>query len=334
MKIDVAIIGASGYTGLELIKILVNHSVFNIKYLFVSKEDINLVDLHPSLKNILDIKVQVIDVELVNKYCDLVFLATPHTTSMQYVKKFDNKIKVVDLSADYRLSLDTYEKYYTSHIDKENLSNFVYGLPEFNRKSIKDTNFVANPGCYPTASLLGILPFVKYLDKTRDIIIDAKSGVSGAGKTPNDIKHFVSANESTLVYSPLTHRHEPEIKEQISLQGLDIHINFVPTLLPITRGMQCNIYMYINKDINVDEVLDDCYRDDKFIRIYDKPINLKNVCGSNFCDIFVSKKDNLLFVSTSIDNLLRGASSQAVVNANIMFGLEEDLDIPKISYMP
>ena len=333
--INTAIIGAGGYTGLELIKILINHPNFKLTHLYVSSKEQSLSSMHPSLEKLIDINVKIVDIDEINKNCQLVFLATPHTQSMQYVKQLDKNIKIVDLSADYRLDKNLYDKYYTKHIDEDNVKNATYGLPEFYRNKIKNTNLVANPGCYPTASLLGILPFAKYIDDNRDILIDAKSGVSGAGKTPNDIKHFVSVNNNMLVYNPLAHRHEPEIKEKISkIANKDININFVPTLIPTTRGMQCNIYLYIKEDINPLEVLKNHYKDEYFIRISDKPRGFNSVCGTNFCDIFATKKNNMIFISTNIDNLLRGASSQAVLNANIMFNIDENTAIPKISHMP
>ena len=342
--IRVGIIGASGYTGLELIKIITAHPRFTLTYLGVSQEESRLQDLHPSLKGVLDIPVTITDTEQIKQKCDLLFLATPHTSSMQYVHALsgelnEGKLKIVDLSADYRLEADCYETHYTKHIDKANLASAVYGLPEYYKEQIQKSNLVANPGCYPTASLLGLLPFGKYLDETRDVFIDAKSGVSGAGKQPNDIKHFVSVNESALVYSPLTHRHEPEITEKLAhIANKQPSVHFVPTLLPITRGMQSNIYFYTTEDIEPLDILREQYANAPFVRIFDKPTGLKNTSGTNFCDIFATKKTstqgNLIFVSTNIDNLLRGASSQAVVNANLMCGLPEDEGISKISFMP
>ncbi len=181
---NVAIIGASGYTGLELVKILITHSKFNISYIANSTGNINVQDLHPSLQGLIDIPVEIANAKEVAKVAKLAFLALPHKTSMSFAKELlDLGVKVVDLSADYRLELENYEKHYCPHEDKENISSAVYGLPEYYKNQLKDANLVANPGCYPTASLLALLPFVDYIDESSPIFIDAKSGVTGQVKS-------------------------------------------------------------------------------------------------------------------------------------------------------
>jgi N-acetyl-gamma-glutamyl-phosphate reductase len=333
---NVAIIGASGYTGLELIKILINHHKFNISYVANTTGDINIQDLHPCLKGVLNIDVKLADAAEVAKVADLAFLALPHKASMSFAKELLNLgVKVVDLSADYRLELEAYEKHYCEHEDKENIKNAVYGLPEYFKEEIKNAKLIANPGCYPTASLLALLPFIEYIDTNAPIFIDAKSGVSGAGKNPSDTTHYCQINDNVHAYNPFKHRHMPEISEKIRvLKGKDVSINFVPHLLPLTRGMLVSVYATLKKDIDVNEVLNNSYKDCEFIRIRNKPVDVKSVAGTNFCDLFVARNGNALFVSSAIDNLLRGASSQAVVNANIMCGYEEYEGIPKIAYVP
>jgi len=331
--IRVGVIGASGYTGLELVKILLNHPNFKLTYVANSEGNIRLDELHPSLKNICDMQVQKVDVDVVASSCELVFLALPHKTAMEFVKPLMQKgLKVVDLSADYRLSLEVYEEFYTTHTDKENLKRAVYGLPEMFREKIKSADLVANPGCFPTCALLGLLPFISKRVENTPIIIDAKTGVSGAGKKLSDVTHFVNVNDNLFAYNPLMHRHAPEIAQKLGVSFDEV--NFVPHLVPLTRGMISSIYIQVQKDIDAYSILEEFYKDEPFVRISKDPVDMKNVAGTNFCDIFVKQKANILFISSAIDNLLRGASSQAVVNANIMMGLCQKTGIPTIAYVP
>jgi N-acetyl-gamma-glutamyl-phosphate reductase len=335
-QIDVSIVGATGYTGLELVKILLNHPNFNITYIANSTGDTTIDKLHPSLSSVIDMQVDIADAKTISKVSKVCFLALPHKTSMGFAKQLlDLGVKVIDLSADYRLKLDTYEKHYCSHEDKQNLPLSVYGLPEFYEDEIKKANLVANPGCYPTASLLAILPFVNYFDTNSNIFIDAKSGVSGAGKKLSQTTHFVTINDNIFAYNPFKHRHMPEIQEKIKLlYDKDLQINFVPHLIPATRGMLISVYGQLNKKIDVKKILKDYYKNSEFIRIKDTPVDIKSTAGTNFCDIFVEQNNNAIFINSSIDNLLRGASSQAVVNANIMCGLAQNTGINKIAYVP
>jgi len=336
MKIDVSIVGATGYTGLELVKILFNHPQFNITYIANSEGDTTIDKLHPSLSSVIDMEVKKADAKEIAKVSKICFLALPHKTAMSFAKELlALDVKVVDLSADYRLELDTYEKHYCPHEDKENLPNSVYGLPEFYENEIKDAKLVANPGCYPTASLLALLPFVKYIEDKSNIFIDAKSGVSGAGKKLSNSTHFVTINDNIFAYNPMKHRHMPEITEKIKLiENKEFNINFVPHLIPVTRGMLVSVYTTLNQDIDAKSVLEEFYKDDEFIRVKDSCVDVKSTAGTNFCDIFVEQNGNAIFINSSIDNLLRGASSQAVVNANIMSGFEPSLGINKIAYVP
>lgn len=330
---NVGIIGASGYTGLELVKILINHPSFTLNYVANSEGGIRLNDLHPSLCGVYDCDVVKADPDEVAKNCDLVFLAVPHKTAMVFVKPLIQMgVKVVDLSADYRLPQDIYEEFYCPHTDVENLKHVVYGLPEVYRDELKSASLVANPGCFPTSAILGILPFMKYRVKNTPVIVDAKTGVSGAGKKLSDVTHFVNVNDNLFAYNPLMHRHAPEIAQKLDIPFDEV--NFVPHLIPLTRGMISSIYLQVSTDFDAEEVLKEFYKNEPFIRISNNPVDMKNVAGTNFCDIYVKQKGNVLFISSAIDNLLRGASSQAVVNANLMMGLEESLGIPKIAYVP
>ena len=333
---NVAIIGASGYTGLELIKLLITHPKFNISYIANSTGDINVQELHPCLKDVLNIEVSKANAKDISKVADIAFLALPHKTSMSFAKELlELDVKVVDLSADYRLELDTYEKHYCEHEDKDHIKDSVYGLPEYYKNDIKDAKLIANPGCYPTASLLALLPFIEYIDTNSPIFIDAKSGVSGAGKNPSEVTHFGQINENCHSYNPFKHRHMPEIQEKVRLlKNEEVSINFVPHLIPVTRGMLVSVYATLKDDINVSEILESTYKDSEFVRIREKPVDIKSTAGTNFCDIFAARNANALFITSSIDNLLRGASSQAVVNANLLCGFDEGEGIPKIAYVP
>ena len=332
-RIRVGVIGASGYTGLELIKIVLNHPHFELSYLATSSGGTTLDKLHQSLLGICDMDVQKADANLCAKSCELVFLALPHKTAMELVSPLISLgVSVVDLSADYRLPQDIYEKFYTSHSDLANLSHAVYGLPELYRDEIKEAKLVANPGCFPTSAILALLPFLKYITKGSSIVIDAKTGVSGAGKKLSDNTHFVNIHENLFAYNPLGHRHAPEIANKLDIElG---RINFVPHLVPVTRGMISSIYIELDDRIDANRVLEEYYGGEEFVRVVDRCVDMKSVAGTNFCDIYAKSNANRLYISSAIDNLMRGASSQAVVNANIMMGLDESSGIPKIAYVP
>ena len=332
-RINVGIVGATGYTGLELVKILIKHPIFNLTYIANSDGNTTINKLHPSLNGVCEDEVKKADVDDIINSCELVFLALPHKTAMAFVKPLIKKgLKVVDLSADYRLPQNIYEEFYVPHTDIENLTHAVYGLPELNREKLKNAKLVANPGCFPTSAILALLPFMSKRVANTPIIIDSKTGVSGAGKKLSESTHFVNVNDNLFAYNPLLHRHSPEIADKLGV-SLD-EVFFVPHLVPVTRGMLSSIYIQVNSEFDEVALLKEFYKDEKFIRVVDKPVDMKNVAGTNFCDIYVKRKANTLFISSAIDNLMRGASSQAVVNANIMMGLDEDLGISNIAYVP
>jgi len=332
----VAIVGASGFTGLELIKIIHAHPKFELSYVSTTTGDTTIEKLHPALKDVVFGDVEKVDLDFISKQCELVFLAVPHKTAMELVSVLmKSGIKIVDLSADYRLELDAYVTNYCEHTDSDNIKNSVYGLPEFHEEEIKKAQLVANPGCYPTSALLALAPFSSVLKKDASIFIDAKSGVSGAGKKCVDVTHFVTINENMFAYAPLDHRHGAEIKEKLDfLNHQNNKVNFVPHLVPVTRGMLASVYLELDSEIDAKKVLEDFYKDYYFVRICDEPVGMKQVAGTNFCDIYVKQDGSTLFLSSAIDNLLRGASSQAVVNANLMAGFDAKLGIPVITYAP
>jgi N-acetyl-gamma-glutamyl-phosphate reductase len=331
--VNVGIVGATGYTGLELVKIFVKHPYFHLAYIANSEGDTTINKLHPSLNGVCEDEVKKADIDEMSEMCELVFLALPHKTAMAYVKPLIAKgVKVVDLSADYRLPLDIYEEFYCPHTDVENLDHVVYGLPELNREALKSAKLVANPGCFPTSAILGLLPFMDKRIEHTPIIVDAKTGVSGAGKKLSEVTHFVNVNDNLFAYNPLMHRHAPEIANKLGV-AFD-EVNFVPHLVPVTRGMISSIYIQVNGDFDANAVVKEFYKNDKHVRVSEVPVDMKNVAGTNYCDIYVKRKGDLLFIASAIDNLMRGASSQAVVNANIMMGFAEDTAIPDIAYVP
>ena len=332
-SINVGIVGATGYTGLELVKMLVNHPTFDLNYIANSEGKTTINALHPSLNGVCEDEVFKADVDVIAQKCELVFLALPHKTAMAFVKPLIAKgVKVVDLSADYRLTQEVYEEFYVPHTDVENLKHVAYGLPELNRAVIKSASLVANPGCFPTSAILGLLPFVDIRIGNTPIIIDAKTGVSGAGKKLSETTHFVNVNDNLFAYNPLMHRHAPEIAQKLGV-AFD-EVNFVPHLVPLTRGMLSSIYIQVDADINAENLLKEYYKEEPNVRVSSIPVDMKNTAGTNFCDIYVKQKGNILFISSAIDNLMRGASSQALVNANLMMGLGENSGVPHIAYVP
>lgn len=331
--IKIGVVGATGYTGLELVKIILNHPKFELSYIANSEGGTSMNALHPSLNGVCEQEVKKANVQEIAKVCDLVFLALPHKTAMAYVKPLmDLDVKVVDLSADYRLTQEVYEEFYVPHTDPKNLEHVVYGLPEMFREELKSAKLVANPGCFPTSAILGLLPFMSKRKNETPIIIDAKTGVSGAGKKLSDTTHFVNVNDNLFSYNPLMHRHAPEIAQKLNVDFDEV--NFVPHLVPVTRGMISSIYIQVHGEFNEVEVLKEFYKNENSVRISDVPVNMKNVSGTNFCDIYAKRKGDTLFISSAIDNLMRGASSQAIVNANIMMGVEENIGVPNIAYVP
>ena len=334
MSIKVGILGVSGYTGLELVKLILAHPHFELSYAGASSES-RLSELFPQLRGVFDLAVEVADISQIKKRCELVFTALPHMQSMKYIKELREHVKIVDLSADYRISLESFRANYGEHTDAKGLESAVYSVPELHRHSLKNCLLVANPGCYPTASLLALAPFAKMIDEKAGVFIDAKSGVSGAGKSLKASSHFISVDENANAYSPLTHRHAAEIKEHFYALGGAGDVLFVPHLLPLNRGMLASVYITLKEQfsqINPLEVLNDFYSNESFIRICSEPPQIKNVAGSHFADLSAYKSGDKIVVLSAIDNLLRGASSQALANANIICGFDESLALPRLAH--
>jgi N-acetyl-gamma-glutamyl-phosphate reductase len=342
-KTNVGIVGASGYTGSELMRILAGHKDVEIHSVTSeSHSGKKISDVFRYLDGSLDLEFIRSD-DMKFDEIDTVFLALPHRISMSYVSSiWDEYVDIIDLSGDFRLSsVNEYEKWYeTDHTCPELNDKAVFGLPELFRESISNSRFVANPGCYPTSAILGLAPFLKdKLVRDTGIIVDSKSGVTGAGAKVKNSTHYPSVNEDFRAYGLKTHRHTPEIEDALSIySGSVVNVQFTPHLLPLNRGILTTIYCELKKDIHLEEIqesLMEHYLDETFIRIMDDPPSIKDVRGSNFCDIHVEvdERTRRLIIVSVIDNLVKGASGQAVQNMNIMKGFEENegLMIPPLS---
>jgi len=336
--IKAAIIGATGYAGEELIRILLRHPEVEISYLVAKIEEATPIsEIFPWMVNQLDMICQNnMDVEEISKRSDVIFLALPHRVSMDIAPSFLNQGKqVIDFSADYRLkNINEYQKWYgVEHTSKGLVKDSVYGLCELNRGKIKKAKLIANPGCYPTGSILSCAPFLEAKIIEPDIIIDAKSGTSGAGRTPAVSLLFSEVSENFKAYKVCNHQHSPEIEQELScVYSEKVHISFVPHLVPINRGILSTIYMNLKKNISVFEAVDiikKYYDNEPFVRIKKADMfpEIKDVVNSNFCDIGIKVDQKRLIAVAAIDNLVKGAAGQAVQNLNIMFGLKETLGL-------
>lgn len=334
--INVGIIGVSGYTGLELVKMLISHPIFNLVYCANTEGATTVAELHPALMGVCDLNVEKVDIDRAAQLCELVFLALPHKTAMQTAKGLLAKgIKVVDLSADYRLNQENYEAFYCEHEDLDNLSHAIYSIPELHGKLAEGVQLIANPGCHVTATLMALAPFLDHIDLSQPIFVDSKTGVSGAGKSPSATVHYVSVNDNINCYNIIKHRHATEIEQHASsLCGNEVKVTFVPSLVPMTRGMLACVYATLKDDCDPLALAESFYQNKPFVRLRQAPPHTKMTSGTNFADVYATRHGNALVAMCAIDNLMRGASSQALVNANIMMGLDETLGIPRIAYVP
>ncbi|KAB2337190.1 N-acetyl-gamma-glutamyl-phosphate reductase [Cytobacillus depressus] len=342
---NVSIIGTTGYGGAELLRILHRHPEFNIQSIHSTKEDLPIWMEYPHLYEIIDDHLQSIDPAKIAKQSDIVFLATPSGISGKLASEFASEnIKVIDLSGDLRLPAETYQQWYKNEPVHPAISEkAVYGLSEWHKEEIKSANLIANPGCYPTAALLSLAPVVQEnLIDPNSIIIDAKSGVSGAGRSLNRTTSFSEANENFRAYKVNEHQHIPEIEKQLLRWNEEIHpITFTTHLLPISRGIMTTSYVQLKEAYQTSQLLDlykETYKDNSFIRI--RPENnypsVKEVAGSNYCDIglHADTRTGRLTIISCIDNLMKGAAGQAIQNANIMCGLNETTGLDFIPLYP
>lgn len=335
--LKVGILGVRGYTGEELIRILLKHSRVKISYLTARLDrPVPIAEIFPQFKGRLDLYCENLNLIKAVQSADLFFLALPHTSSMDVVPALlKAKKKIIDLSADYRLNDEKlYEVWYkVKHKDKANIKKAIYGLPEINRQKIKKAAFIANPGCYPTAAILALAPLLKEKFSPREIIIDAKSGYSGAGRKPADDPFWLELKDNFKAYKVDAHQHTPEIEQELSkLAEKKIKVTFVPHLLPIERGILETIYVRINHQspITSHQLINTYkkhYKDKPLVRIKNEgefPC-LRDVQETSFCDIGlkISADQKTIIIISAIDNLLKGASAQAVQNMNLLCGFKE-----------
>jgi len=330
--IRTGIVGATGYTALELILILLRHPDARITRLTSrSPESQSIADVHPCLRNRLDLDITSYDPDDFSENVDCAFCCLPHAASSAVVRELAGRgVRVIDFSADYRLnSLEDFTSVYQAeHADPNRLGKVPYGLPELFRPQIEAADVIANPGCFPTSAILPLAPLVREgLIRTSDIVIDSKTGVSGAGRTPKPAFHFPECNESVAAYGVGTHRHGPEIAQIIERwSGKPVECLFVPHLIPMTRGILSTIYVHPAENQTSDGIarfLADFYRNSPFVRCTDQLPQTANVSGTNFCDLAVRQVGNRVAIISVIDNLVKGASGAAVQNMNVAFGLPE-----------
>jgi len=334
--IKAGIAGASGYTGVELVKLISNHPQARLEAITSSSyKGKPLTDIFPSMRGFESLICEDLDAKALSNRVDIMFLALPHKISMAHAAPLiEQGIRVIDLSADFRFSNpDTYEKAYQVHTDRKLLSQSVYGLCEIYREQIKTARIVGNPGCYPTTILLALLPLIRErLINLDGIISDSKSGVSGAGRSLSPSAHYCEANESFTPYKIGNHRHTPEIEEILSIHAnKKITITFVPHLVPVTRGMVSTIYGQAVKFVSMTDIRNaykKWYGNEPFVRLLPQGSfpAMSHVRGTNCCDIgcHFDKNTGRIILVSAIDNLLKGAAGQAVQNMNIMFGLADE----------
>ena len=340
--INVGIAGASGYTGVELVKLISNHPEADLKVVTSnSYTGQSLTQIFPAMAGFESLVCRDLDISSLSNEVDVMFLALPHKVSMTHAPELiARNIKVIDLSADYRFEdPDLYEAAYQKHTSKDLLNESVYGLCELYEEKIKSARIIGNPGCYPTSILLPLVPLLKQgLISTQGIISDSKSGVSGAGRSLSLTTHFSEVNESFSAYKVGNHRHTPEINEILSLSaGQDVSLTFTPHLLPLTRGMLSTIYATVLDHVDdqmIRDTFESYYAEKSFVRILPagRYPAISHVKNTNRCDFgyHFDEKTRQLIIISAIDNLLKGAAGQAVQNMNILFGIPEQTGLDSV----
>ncbi len=334
----VSIVGATAYTSLDLIRILLKHPRVQIVHLGGRREGgPPISEVFPALRGRCDMPLGGLEPEDAPCKLDLAFFTLPHQVSQQHVPRYlEAGIRCIDFSADYRFdSLELYRRHYGEHSDPANLKRAVYGIPELFRDRLAGADLIANPGCYPTAVVLGLAPLVKAgAVETGDIIVDAKSGVSGRGNKPEPGSMYCECNENVEAYKVGTHRHEPEMEQALRLLGAKApRVLFVPHLVPMDRGILATIYGRLQRPASqkeLQEIYQAFYQGAPFVRVLPAAAQprTKDVMFTNYCDIAVTVVGgDRVVVTSAIDNLTRGASSQAVQNMNVAFGLDEAMGL-------
>lgn len=343
--IKVGIIGATGYAGSELVRLITQHPKAELVTMtsqsYAGQEYKEVYSNYSHLDYVCEEE----HIEEMAEKCDVIFLALPHGVASKKINAdILSKTKIIDLGADFRIQdVDVYEKWYTTHYSKDILPEAVYGLCEINRDKIKGKRIVANPGCYTSCSILSLYPLVKEgMIDLSSITIDAKSGATGAGRGLSLGNHYCELNESVKAYKVASHRHTPEIEEQLSIAaGQDIVLNFTPHLIPMDRGILATCYATLNKKYTYDDIrkaYEKHYGNEHFIRLTKEGVfpETKWVKGSNFVDIgfTVDERTNRVIVIGALDNLFKGAAGQAVQNMNIIMGIEETTGIDYVPIFP
>ena len=345
--IKVGIIGATGYAGSELVRILLGHKDVEIKwYGSRSYIDKKYASIYQNFFQLVDANCMDDNMEVLADQVDVIFTATPQGLCASLVnEEILSKVKIIDLSADFRIKdVKVYEEWYKlEHKSPQFIEEAVYGLCEINREDVKKARLVANPGCYTTCSILTCYPLVNEgIIDPNTIIVDAKSGTSGAGRGAKVDNLFCEVNENMKAYGVATHRHTPEIEEQLGYAcGEKITINFTPHLVPMNRGILATAYASLKKDVTYEEVkaiYDKYYADEKFVRVLEKDVcpQTKWVEGSNYVDVNfkIDPRTNRIIMMGAIDNLVKGAAGQAVQNMNLMFGLKESEGLELVPMFP
>ena len=338
---NVGIIGATGYTGIVFISSLLTHS--DVKITLITSNTYKgkkISDIFPALKGVFENILEPTDENHAGK-CDVYFLCLPHGSSMETAKKlFDGKAIIIDLSADFRFEdVAIYEKAYVPHTAKELITHAVFGLPELYRDRIKDAHLIGNPGCYPTSAILALYPLLKEHMLIDDIFVDSKSGVSGAGREAKTGSLFCEVSEGFKAYNVGVHRHEPEIQKEVR-RFSDTRILFVPHLVPMNRGILTTIYGKLKKPLSTKDVLSvykETYRNEPFVRVLEEGLypDTRFVRYSNYCDVGLKCfDDGRIVLISAIDNLVKGASGQAVQNMNIALGLDEKKGLERVPQYP
>ncbi|MBU4120096.1 MAG: N-acetyl-gamma-glutamyl-phosphate reductase [Proteobacteria bacterium] len=344
--IRIGVYGGSGYTGQELLRLLIGHPGAEVVAATSRRfAGVPVSAVYPVFAGLTDLVYTDASPEEVAGLADFIFLALPHGISMEFAPIFIRAgRKVVDLSADFRLrDAASYEAWYGRHTAAGTLGDAVYGLPELYREQIRNTRLVANPGCYPTSIILGLAPVLRsrWIDAV-SVVADSKSGVSGAGRDPQIASLFCEVEGGFKAYKIGQHRHTPEIEQELSLlAGREMKISFTPHLLPVKRGILSTIYATLEQDVTAEEataLYQTFYRKEPFVRVCPAGQfpNLSSVVGSNYCDIGVTvdKRTGRIVIVSVIDNLIKGASGQAIQNMNIMSGLGEDAGLPRVALFP
>jgi N-acetyl-gamma-glutamyl-phosphate reductase len=326
-KPSVAVLGASGYAGALTARLLWRHPGFELAAL-TSRSDAGrrLDDLYPHHR--VPLVMDAFEIDELGPI-DAAVVAYPHGAAAEAVAELHERgIRVVDLSADYRLrDVATYEEWYVPHPQPQLIPEAVYGLPELYREQLRNATLVANPGCFPTAAILGLAPLAPYLD---DVVIDAKTGVSGAGRAASEKTHFVTVDENVVPYNVGRHRHAPEIDQELAARGATgVVSTFTAHLLPLDQGELVSCYVTLNEDVDAVALFEAAYADEPFIELVPRPPGVRDVRETNFCRIHVhpDARTGKVFVFAAIDNLWKGTASQAVQNLNLMFGFDETTGI-------